>query len=434
MSKGYLTPDLLGSLYLYSDSSHSNTSFTYVVSLTMTVDGELLQRALNDLAPRFPQLSLRASVCGESMTYRETDTPVEVCGMERRGGISASGEFGHDCLFRVFTDHKTIYFDFHKAITDEKGIVPFIRAVIYRYLRLGGYDVENDGSVITAGSEFHDIEADDAFVKLDDIPASKPVWYMDARSVSLPCSDGKGDGNFKVTMIHLPVGKIKGEAKNYCQVPSTIISPFFAQALLDTYPEANVPGEFVVSHLQVNLRQYFPTTTTRPFFANLLLACNRKISEYPMATVLMSQKKFMEAQLKTDALAYNVQSRISVLEKIMDKGTFAEKTMAAAALAAEKKRQATFSLCNVGNVIMPEQMLRYITEFYPVVPPALYPYGISTINFKGELIITVSSPSPEDTVAAKFTALLKQHGMPAYVSETYLHSQMKYNPEYRCRK
>ena len=153
-----------------------------------------------------------------------------------------------------------------------------------------------------------------------------------------------------------------------------------------------------------------------------------------MATVLMSQKKFMEAQLKTDALAYNVQSRISVLEKIMDKGTFAEKTEAATALAAEKKRQATFSLCNVGNVIMPEQMLRYITEFYPVVPPALYPYGISTINFKGELIITVSSPSPEDAVAAKFTALLKQHGMPAYVSETYLHSQMKYNPAYRCRK
>ncbi len=428
MSNGYLTPDLLGSLYLYSGSSRSNTSFTYVVSLTMAVDKDLLERVLNDLASRFPQLVLKAVVSGDSFGYEKSDCPAVVHDMCDRQAVSSSGEFGPRCLFSVFVNHKTVYFDFHKAITDEKGVVPFIRAVIYRYLKLGGYDVENDGSVITAESEFHDIEADDAFVKLDDIPASKPIWYMDAKAVCLPFPDSAG--GFKVTRIHLPVAKIKGEAKDYVSMPSTIVSPFFAQALLDTYPEKDVAGEFIVSRIQVNLRQYFPTTTIRPFFANLPLAYNRKLSEYPVATVLMSQKKFLEAQLKTDALAYNVQRRISVLEKVLDRKTIEEKKDAAAMLFAGKAKEATFSICSIGNVIMPEQMLRYITEFYPVVPPALFPYGISTINFKGELVITVSSASREDGTGEKFAALLKQYGMPAYISENFSHTMMKYNPAY----
>ncbi len=426
MSSGYLTPDLLGSLYLYADSTRSNTSFSYVVSLTMSVDMSLLERVLNELAPRFPHIVLKAEVKDGEFVYGKAGSPVKVYDAGRRQAVSASGKFGRDCLFSVFVNHKTVYFDFHKAITDEKGIVPFIRAVIFRYLKAAGYDVENDGSVIVAESEFHEIEADDAFIRLDDIPASKPVWYMDARSVGLPFAES-GE-SFRVTQLHLPVAKIKGEIRDYCMMPSTIVSPFFAQALLDTFPEGNVPGEFIVSNIQVNLRQYFPTTTIRPFFANLPLAYNRKISEYPVSTVLMSQKKFLEAQLKTDALAYNVQKRISVIEKALGGKTLEEKAAGAAVLFSGKSGEATFSICNVGNVIMPESMLRYITEFYPVVPPAMFPYGISTINFKGDLIVTVSSAGKEDPAAGRFAALLKQFGVPAYVSDSYIHSMMNYNP------
>ena len=427
MSKEYLTPDLLGSVYLYADSSVANTSFCYVVSLTMSVDRELLGRAVSDLMPRFPQFSLRVISGADSCSYAPMTSAVPVFPVGDRTRVSESGMFGHDCLFAVSVNHKTVCFDFHKSITDEKGVVPFIRAVIFRYLRLGGYEVENDGSVITADSEYHEIESDDAFVKLDDIPASRPIWYMDARAVEMD-RPGISDG-FRVTRIHLPLSKVRGEAVSCLSMPSTVVSPFFAQALLDRFPEKDVPGEFVVSHIQVNLRQYFPTTTFRPFFATLPLAYNRKLSDYPVATVLMSQKKFIEAQLRTDALAYNVQRSIAQFDRIMETSSSAGRISAVEKFFGDRAREATFSLCNIGSMIIPETMLKYITEFYPVVPPALYPYGIATINFKGDLVISVSTPAEDTETCRGFVSLLKKYEMPAYIAESFIHSQLRYKPE-----
>ena len=142
----------------------------------------------------------------------------------------------------------------------------------------------------------------------------------------------------------------------------------------------------------------------------------------------MSQKKFLEAQLKTDALAYNAQRKMSALENIMETGSIKEKEEAVRTMIRKKSGEFTFSLCNIGNVIMPESMLQYITEFYPVVPPSLFPFSISTINFKGDLVITVTS-SAGDRTCDRFAALLKRYDMPAYVTETYIHCPMKYKPE-----
>ena len=105
MSKDYLTPDLLGSMYLYSGSDRSGSAFCYVVSLTMTVDMAVMERALEDLMPRFPQLALKAVPQEESIVYRGMDSPVRVYPLGERSSFAASGAFGHDCLFAVFADH-----------------------------------------------------------------------------------------------------------------------------------------------------------------------------------------------------------------------------------------------------------------------------------------------------------------------------------------
>ncbi len=425
-NSGYLTPDLLGSAGLYSDSVKANTAFSFVAGLTMAVDAELLERALNDLMPRFPQFYLRVEKSGESFIYAERTVPVRVNALQDRDMSCTEDGFGSESLFAVSVLHKTVVFDFHRALTDEKGVVPFIRAVLFRYLELDGYEVENDGSVITVDSDFHDIEADDAFVRLDDIPASRPVWYMEADAASIPSAPYQE--KCMAVQVHIPLSKMKGDARLYTAMPSTIVSPFFSQALLDEYPEADVPGKYVISYIQVNLRQYFPTTTFRPFFVNLPLAYNRKLSEYPLATVLMSQKKLLEAQLKTDALAYNAQREMGVLEKILGQKTLQEKKAAMDRMLQGKSESATYSICNIGSVIMPESISQYITEFYPVVPPVLFPYSLSTINFKGELIVTISSSYLDGNVAAGFAGLLKENGIPAYISDRYLYSPLKYKP------
>ena len=78
---------------------------------------------------------------------------------------------------------------------------------------------------------------------------------------------------------------------------------------------------------------------------------------------------------------------------------------------------------------MPESMLQFITEFYPAVPPSLFPFSLSTINFKGELVITVSSSDTGSRVCRQFVSLLRQYDMPAYISENYNTTPLEYKPE-----
>lgn len=418
----YMTPDLLGSSYLYTDSSVSNSVFSYVVSLSMAVDKDTMQQTVDSLMPRFPQFAVRPVREDDAVVYERISGRVTVRDLSEREGIV----LGQDTLLSVSVFHKTVLFDFHRSLTDEKGVVPFIRSVIFHYLLRSGYDVENDGSVISEKSEFHLIEAGDAFIRLDDIPASRPVWYMDAKALEI--SGPEGPGPFRVTRIQIPLAKVRGIARDYFPTPSTVISPFFAQALLEEYPDRQVSGEYVISYIQVNLRQYFPTTTSRPFFVNLPLAYNRKISEYPAATVLMSQKKLLEAQLRTDALAYNAQRKINSIDRILETAGMDRKAEAFTRMFSDMSHVATFSSCNIGSVIMPETVLQYITEFYPIVGVSMFPFGMTMINFKGDLQITVSGPSHDDRTCRRFAALLRQHDIPAFISESYLHSALNYKP------
>ena len=416
----YLTPDLLGSAYLYSSSAAAGEAFTYVASLTMAVDMSLLEESVAGLLNRFPQFALKVTRKGEEMVYGKMSARVPVFDAGERGkSCPDNGVFGRDFLFAVYVRHKTVFFDFHRALTDEKGVVPFVRAVLFHYLVKAGYEVENDGSIITVDGEFHPIEACDAFVKLDDIPASRPVWYMDAKALKLSVQPGTGP--FRVTRVHIPTAKMKGIVRDYLSMPSTILSPFFAEALLETHPEDAVLGEYAIAYIQINLRQYFPTTTLRPFFVNLPLAYNRRLPDYPVATVLMSQKKLLEAQLRTDALAYNAQQKIGRIERIIGGKDLRSKVAEADSMFSDMASSATFSVCNIGSVIMPESMQRYITEFYPVVPVPVFPYGMTAINFKGELVVTVSSAEASGDVCARFVSLLKRYDMPAYISESYMH-------------
>lgn len=421
----YLEPDLTGGAYLYSKSEDVDNIFSYVVTLTMSVSETVLSRTLEEILQRFPHFAVRPVRKGESYVYESCDTPVRVYRSDSKPAGAFTCNDGR--LFIVSYSHKTIYFDFHRALTDIKGALVFIRSVIFRYLQNTGYEVENDGGVLTLETPFFEMEAEDALEGLEDIPASRPVWYMDAKAHidKTHCSSATNN----VCQIHIPISSIKGELKEGINMVSSFITPFFSQCMLEEYElDDNPAGEFIVSSIKINLRQYFPTPTTRPFYIDATLAYNRKLADYPVSTVLMSQKKLLEAQLKSDALAYNAQQKIKILDDLRKLPSFGQKVAKAGEIFSNKASTATYSLCNAGAAIMPESVNRYITEFYPIVPAVLYPHSISAVIFKGDLVINVASVSDNRELCRKFTALLNRYGMCSYISDDFKYTRLEYQP------
>lgn len=179
-------------------------------------------------------------------------------------------------------------------------------------------------------------------------------------------------------------------------------------------------GEYIVAEVQINLRSYFPSSSLRPYYTPAFLAYNRNLSEYPYKTVLMSQKKLLEAQLRHDALAYSAQRKISDVEKIFrSSASLADLDASFDNLQRSMSQRSTYNICRIGHVILPESMQRLVSEFYSVIPSSGRTISVTVTVFKGELNVTVSGREYAAKVCDRLVGLLLENDIDAYIADRY---------------
>ena len=136
--KEYLVPPLCGRTYLYGSQADASVSSRIVTALTMHINPEVLANALAEGISRFPQFAVGLAVGNEEYVFCPVDAPVPVF----EASASLPKTFGDTALagylFMVSYSHKTVYFDFHRSIADEFGMMSFVKAVLLRYLELSG--------------------------------------------------------------------------------------------------------------------------------------------------------------------------------------------------------------------------------------------------------------------------------------------------------
>lgn len=362
---------------LYSDISCRSVSPRIVVTLSMHLDASVLESVVNESLVRFPQMDVRLSEDGGliplAMPFR------------------LSEDNGH--LFRISICHKTVCFDFHRSLADEHGMMAFVKSVLYRYIEVQGFRIANDGTVKSLSGNFFPAEGEDPMYKVENMHASRPVWYMDAKAFH-PSSVEDETAEEDVVQVRIPVSKLKDGFVQMSKEPLTYLTPMLSHSVYELFRDEIPAGEYVVPSIRVNLRPCFPTASMRPFYTTVTLAYNRNLNDYPFGTVLMSQKKLLEAQLKTDALAYYAQRG----------GTDAE---------------STYDIGFAGMMVLPDAMQRYVTDIYALNPSDGHCVSVSIIIFRGEIILSLSGKSSVRRVAENFLDVLADNGVSAYISDIF---------------
>lgn len=427
-------PDLDGSIFLYSGEAVCGVVPRFTVSLTMHVDGRILEEAVNDVIVLFPHMKVRLEKYSSGFMYVRNDARIPVSPSPGEE-VTLSDPALNGYLFRVSYSAKTVFLDVHSALLDEKGLASFAKAVVFRYIQLSGYPVENDGSVRSLPGGQQNVSMDDPFEKIEDIPAARPVWYMDAKAFHAPAvrEESSGSGHrssgemFDAVQIRIPLQKLRSFVKEYSGLPEIIISSVVSQALYERYCGDMAKGEYMVASISVNLRRYFHTVSLKPFSTSVTLAYNRRLGEYPFNTILMSQKKLLEAQLKTDALAYNAQQRMADFEKVQSCTDFVSRCTAASGIISGKAAQSTYMLRNAGNIGMPESMVRYVTEFYPMYTPSVHPLSFSSIIFRNEVILTVTlKHGYQPDLCRRIVSLMNDNDIYAYITDEFSFIPVRY--------
>ena len=413
----YLVPSICGQTYLYGSHADASVSSRIVTALTMHIDPSVLGQALSEAVIRFPQIAVSLVEEDGRRKFISLNAPVpifEACSDmpsdmadERLGGY----------LFRISYCHKHLYVDYHRALADEFGMMAFVKALVMRYLELSGYPVQTDGSVKLLSDEYFQAEGEDPMEKMQDKFASRPVWYMDAKALVPEVVEGDKE---EVVQVRVPVAKLKKDYLDLASIPVTYMAPLLSHALREVYSESMQGGEYVVAEVQINLRPYYPSASLRPYYTPVFLAYNRNLADYPYKTVLMSQKKLLEAQLKNDTLAYSAQRKISDVENAFEfSDSLASLDASFDIMQENANRRSTYSICRIGNVILPESMQRLVSEFYPVIPSSGKSVSVTVTTYKGDLAVTVSGKKYAYEVCRRLIDLLHANDIDAYIADRY---------------
>ncbi len=416
--KEYIDPPLGGMAYLYGSNADASVSSRFVATLTMHLKPMILEQALNEAVRRFPQLAVSVEEVDGKYVFVRQSAPVRVFDIKDADQPYVFGDPAlNGYMFKISVSHKTICFDFSRALVDVHGMMAFAKAVVFRYIELAGYPVESDGTVkLMSGSSFP-AEEEDPLPKMDEMNASRPVWYMDAKAVTASVKEGVRED---IVQIRIPQSKLKGDRMNLVNIPVTYLAPVFSHAVYEELADGMQSGEYVVASVQVNLRPYVPSASILPYTTPVFLAYNRNLDDYPYTTVLMSQKKLLEAQLKADTLAYSAQRSIADIEAAFDrKMSLEERKSGAAALMSKAASMSTYDVCRIGNVILPDTMQRYVTEFYPVMPSGPYMFSLTVISYRGDVIVTVSGRNNVDAVCGRFVELLRRNDIDAFIADEF---------------
>jgi hypothetical protein len=413
--KEFLVPSICGRTYLYGNHADASVSSRIVAALTMQIHPDILSASLQEAMDRFPHFAVGIQSSDGKVVFRQIDTEVPVFEDNASQPVTFSDPALNGYLFKVTYAHKTVNFDFHRALADESGMMTFVKSVLYNYLERSSYPVVTGGAIKLLSSEFFKAEGDDAMIRLEDVPASRPVWYMDAKAVVPADSDNVEE---EVVHIRVPVAKLRKEYSDIVNIPVTYIAPLFSHAVHELIGGEIETGEYVVASVNVNLRPYYPSATMRPYQTPIYLAYNRNLSDYPYSTVLMSQKKLLEAQLKQDTLAYSAQRRITEIEWACEApaGEIDERFNA---IQEKARAKSTYDISGLGHVILPESMQRLVMELYPVIPTSGKTFSVTAELFKNELAVTVSGRRDVEQVAHRLVELLKGNEIDAYIVDSY---------------
>lgn len=420
----FINPPIGGLPYLYGSNADVSVSSRFVATLTMHLQKSVLEQVLSEAMLRFPNIAIGVVEDDGQYVFSHVDAPVPVFDLNDCDQPCVFGDPSlNGYMFKISMSDKTVCFDFSRALVDEQGMVAFVKAVIYRYIDLAGHPVANDGTVKILSDVPLDAEGADALPRMDDLSASRPVWYMDAKAAK-----GSVPGALKedVVQVRIPQSKLKGDRMQLVNIPVTYLAPVFSHAVYESLEGGLVQGEYIVASVQINLRPYLPSASMSPYTTPIYLAYNRNLREYPYGTVLMSQKKLLEAQLKNDALAYSAQRKINEIEKAFERRKSIDERKAAFSNYNEKVfSRATYDICRVGNLILPDAMQRYVTEFYPVIPAGPYVYSLTVSNYKGDVVVTVCGRKGVRAVCDRFVGVLAGIDVDAFVADEFSFTPMR---------
>ena len=391
-------------------------SNVYRISFTYTdpVDPALLQRALDQVAPRFPSVIVRLRRSAFWYYLEELPQPPAVQADASRPVRCMTMGDVRRCAIRVLYYRSRMAVEYFHAVTDGTGAMVFAKTLAAAYVRLRyGADVPATCGVKDLAEPPRESELCDSFREHAG-PVAAP---RDDRNVYRLCGTPEPDHFLHVTLGILDSEEVHARAKAMGVTVTAWLCAALIQAILRVQaaeqPRRSRQKQVRVQ-IPVNLRKLFGGETMRNFVAVANIGVDPRLGDYEFEELVQIVHHQMQLAITPKNMAAiftpNVNDERNPFLKIIP--LTLKNLVMRMVFDSIGESVSCLSLSNLGRVELPEEMAPYVERVEFVLgPQASSPYNASCTSWQGHTYFNIVRNSVEPKLEREFFTSLVRMGL-----------------------
>lgn len=388
--------------------------FRLCCELKEDVDPDVLQHALDKTIREFPHFNCILKK-GLFWYYLEVSSQRARVYEENEPPCSAIYFAGKkSLLFRLNYYKKRINLEMFHVLTDGTGAFVFLKSIITHYLvEKHHLDAELCPEEKSSVSE----KTGDAFDHFYSTRKSKNLLKENLPKKAYHLK-GEKDENLELRLLEgtVPVSALLEAAHRYDATIAVFSVAVYVEAIIREMAvrERRLP---VVITVPVNLRNYFPSRTTRNFFGVINVAFYPEKYDGTLESIVKDIKSSFEEQLSEEKI-FRTMNAYAALEHnwAVKMVPLVFKDLGIGGVNFMRQRGITSSVSNVGRVTMPEPLVPYIEKFSSFMSSKSTQICIS--SFQDKLTFGAVTAFTSHSMLSNFFRRLADLGIPVELATT----------------
>ncbi|WP_314068497.1 hypothetical protein [uncultured Vagococcus sp.] len=237
-----------GQCYLYRENGYE--SMVIDITLKKQIEHEALKDAFSLTIQRFDYLSCKLKEVAGDFYLEQNSLPFVIRNSPNH--IPLGGKEANEHLIDVHFHDKTLYIDYHHGLCDGKGILPFVRSLLYHYISITtGEKLSINNNYTESSSYLLNETKEPGNLILSPLKHTQKE-YTGVYSIPLASEQASRLTHSYRREVSIDSSSLLSFAKNHNATPAIAIAILFSEAIANTDNLTN--SETVICNLAVDLR------------------------------------------------------------------------------------------------------------------------------------------------------------------------------------
>ncbi|HUX20104.1 MAG TPA: hypothetical protein VMW69_02620, partial [Spirochaetia bacterium] len=384
--------DNAATMYPSVASARTTTLYRLAVTLDAPIKVAPLQRALENIVPRFPYylVEFRAGLFWYYLVKKNRIPKLEADG--RSPCMDSPRKRRGRYLFHVRAYRRRISVEFSHMLTDGSGGIAFLRSLLLEYFALLGTSVEVDHDILLPDSPIDPEEYEDAYHKFYNPEIPGPP--REKKSFQLP-APLLPVGTYEIITGIVSIDKLKEAASAHGATLTVFLSAVLLHAVqahyFDLPKRKRRPGKIIRIEVPVNLRNLYPSKSMRNFSLYVTPGIDPRLGRYTFEEIISEVHHFMKVAINERAInqqiARNIRGELHLVVRAIP--LFFKNLVIRRIYYTLGESLFSTCLTNLGPVTMPEPIASHIERFEVVSPPSVTnKTNCGIVTYNGRAYIT----------------------------------------------